>query len=62
MCDCDLFIVASCVLHSVLLCLFITLVGVIANVLLRGTIEYVLMEFIVLLLAISSNTGSSSKS
>ena len=60
--DCACFIVAICVQSRVLRCFFSTSVGVLASVVLRGTIEYVLMEFIVLLLAISSNTGSSSKS
>ena len=51
--------VASFFLPLVLRCFFSNLVGVIASAILRGTIEYVLMNFTVLsLLNISSNTGS----
>ena len=57
--DSDIFIVTSCVLRLVLRFFFSILVGVLASVVLRGTIEYVLMELIVLLLTIYSNTGSS---
>ena len=61
--NCACFMVTGCVLNLVLCCFFRTLVGVLASVLLRGTADYVLMEFTVLsLLAISSNTGSSSGS
>ena len=60
--DCALFIVASCVLRLILRRFCSTLVGVLANVALRGTTEYVLMEFIVLLLTIYYITGSSSDS
>ena len=59
MSDSDIFIVTSCVLRLVLRFFFSILVGVLASVVLRGTIEYVLMELIVLLLTIYSNTGSS---
>ena len=59
---CDTFIVASFVLRLVLLPLFSTFVGVLDSVELRGTTEYVLMEFTVLsLLTIYSNTGLSSE-
>ena len=63
MSNCACFIVARCVLPLLLRCFFSTLIGVLASVLLRGTTEYVLMEFTVLsLLTISSNTGSSYES
>ena len=59
---CTRFIIASCIRRGVLRCFFSTLCGVIIGALLRGTIEYVLMGFKVLLSTISSSTGSSSKS
>ena len=60
---CACFIVAIFVWHFVLRCFLNTVVGVLASVLLRGTTEYVLMEFTVLsLLIISLSTGSSSES
>ena len=60
--DCDIFIVASCVLRLVLRHLFSTLVGVLASVKLGDTTEYVLMGFtVLLLLTVSSNTGPSSE-
>ena len=59
--DCAFFIVASCVLRLVLRYFFSTLVGVLASVVLIGTAEYVLMEFVVLLLTIYLNTCSSSE-
>ena len=60
---CVYFMVAICVLPLVLRCFFSTLVGVVASVVLRGTTEYVLIEFTVLsLLTISSNTWSLSES
>ena len=61
--DYALFIVEICFLRLVLSCFFRILVGVLASAELKGTTEYVLMEFIVLsLLTNSSNTGLSSKS
>ena len=60
--DCACFIVASYVRRCVFRCFFSTLVGVLASVVMRYATEYVLMEFIVLLLNIYSNTGSSSES
>ena len=60
--DCDIFIVASCVLSIFLRCFFSTLFGVLTSVVLRGTTDYILMEFIVLLLTLYLNTGSSSDS
>ena len=60
--DCAIFTVAMCVQCCILHCFFSNLVGVLASVVLRGTAEYVLMEFIVLLLTISPNTGSYSES
>ena len=52
------FIVASCVWRCVLRCFFSTLCGVLMSVLPRGTIEYVLIGFKVLLSTIYSSTGS----
>ena len=60
--DCACFIVAICVQSRVLHCFFSTSVDVLASVVMRYATEYVLMEFIVLLLNIYSNTGSSSES
>ena len=58
--NCDLFIIASCVLRLVLRRFFSTLVGVLDIVKIGGTIYYVSMGFtVLLLLTISSNTGSS---
>ena len=59
---CACFIVVICVCHCVLRCFLNTVVGVLASVVLRSTTEYVLMEFIVLLLTIYSYTGLSSES
>ena len=57
--NCSLFIVAICALRLFVCCFFSPLVGVLASFLLRGTTEYVLMEFTVLsLLTISLNTLS----
>ena len=63
MSDCARFMVTSCVLTLVIRCFFSTLVGVLSSVVLRGTADYILMEFTVLsLMIISFNTGSSSDS
>ena len=62
MSGCGFFIVASCDLRLVLRRFFSILVGVLSSVKLRGTTEYVLMGFtVLLLLATSSNTGSLSE-
>ena len=54
--------ILSFVLRLVLRRFFSTFSGVLASIELRGTTEYVLMEFIVLsLLTISLNNGSSSE-
>ena len=63
MSDFSRFMVTSCVLTLVLNFLFSTFVDVLDSIVLRGTTEYVLMEFAVLsLLIISLSTGSSSES
>ena len=59
---CACFIVPRYFRRCVLCCFFSTLFDVLACVVLRGTIEYVLMGFMVLLLTIYSNTCSSSDS
>ena len=56
------FIVASCVRRRVLHFFFSALYGVQIGVLLRGTTEYALMGFKILLSTIYSNTGSFSES
>ena len=63
MSDFSRFMVTSCVLTLVLNFLFSTFVDVLDSIVLRGTTEYVLMDFTVLsLLIISLSTGSSSES
>ena len=59
---CACFIVTRYFRRRNLCCFFSTLFGVLACVVLRDTIEYVLMGFIILLLTIYSNTCSSSES